>query len=281
MDPAAHRLTLGRTPAPYPERMSSALLIPAAGSGTRLGAGLPKAFVPLAGRTLLARAVDGAVRSGVVDTIVIAAPAHLLQEAEDIARTAAELVVTDPDQGTSGRGLGSTDAPEAVAAGPAPVTIRVVAGGEDRTVSVAAALAAVPEAETVLVHDAARCLTPVDVFHRVHAALQSGARAVVPVLPVTDTVRTQADDGTLRGGLDRASLRRVQTPQGFRRAVLHAAHTVHLDDPDPVLTDDAGLVERIGTALTAVDGDEASLKITHPLDLRIAQLLLEDSGDPA
>jgi 2-C-methyl-D-erythritol 4-phosphate cytidylyltransferase len=233
--------------------MSTALLIPAAGSGTRLGAGLPKAFVPLAGRTLLARAVDGAVRSGVVDTIVIAAPAHLLQEAEEIARAAVTA--------------------------PAPVSIIVVAGGEERTVSVAAALAAVPEAENVLVHDAARCLTPVGVFHRVHAALQEGALAVVPVLPVTDTVRTQADDGTLRGGLDRSALRRVQTPQGFRRAVLHAAHTVHLDDPDPALTDDAGLVERIGTAVTAVAGDEASLKITHPLDLRIAQLILEDSGD--
>jgi 2-C-methyl-D-erythritol 4-phosphate cytidylyltransferase len=141
--------------------MSTALLIPAAGSGTRLGAGLPKAFVPLAGRTLLARAVDGAVRSGVVDTIVIAAPAHLLQEAEEIARAAVTA--------------------------PAPVSIIVVAGGEERTVSVAAALAAVPEAENVLVHDAARCLTPVGVFHRVHAALQEGALAVVPVLPVTDT----------------------------------------------------------------------------------------------
>lgn len=279
MDPAAHRLTLGRTPAPYPERMSSALLIPAAGSGTRLGAGLPKAFVPLAGRTLLARAVDGAVRSGVVDTIVIAAPAHLLQEAEDIARAAADASVpaTAPVAPVRGPASGSADAVAEVS----PVSIIVVAGGEERTVSVAAALAAVPEAETVLVHDSARCLTPIAVFHRVHAALQEGARAVVPVLPVTDTVRTQAADGTLRGGLDRSALRRVQTPQGFRRAVLHAGHTVHLDDPDPALTDDAGLVERIGTALTAVDGDEASLKITHPLDLRIAQLILEDSGDPA
>lgn len=236
--------------------MSTALIIPAAGAGTRLGAGLPKAFVPLAGRTLLARAVEGAVRSGVIDEVVIAAPAHLLTEAQDIARTAA---VTDSSSAT-------------------PVSITVVAGGEERTESVAAALAAVPEAEWVLVHDAARCLTPVAVFHRVHAALQAGARAVVPVLPVTDTVRTQADDGTLRGGLDRSALRRVQTPQGFRPAVLHAAHTVHRDDPDPALTDDAGLVERIGTAITPVDGDEASLKITHPLDLKIAGLLLEDGA---
>ncbi|WP_019158158.1 2-C-methyl-D-erythritol 4-phosphate cytidylyltransferase [Brevibacterium senegalense] len=255
--------------------MSTALLIPAAGSGTRLGAGLPKAFVPLAGRTLLARAVDGGVRSGVVDTIVIAAPAHLLREAEGIARTAAAAAVTARAPGAEGRDPATGTADTA----PAPVSILVVAGGEERTVSVAAALAAVPEAETVLVHDAARCLTPIEVFHRVHAALQDGARAVVPVLPVTDTVRTQAEDGTLNGGLDRSVLRRVQTPQGFRRAVLHAAHTAHLDDPDPALTDDAGFVERIGTALTAVDGDEASLKITHPLDLRIAQLLLEDAGD--
>lgn len=253
--------------------MSTALIIPAAGAGTRLGAGLPKAFVPLAGRTLLARAVEGAVRSGVVDTIVIAAPAHLVAEAEGIARTAARAA--GPEDGgppPPAQGAAVTESSSVT-----PVSIIVVAGGEERTVSVAAALAAVHEAEWVLVHDAARCLTPVGVFHRVHAALQAGARAVVPVLPVTDTVRTQADDGTLRGGLDRSALRRVQTPQGFRRAVLHAAHAVHRDDPDPALTDDAGLVERIGTALTPVDGDEASLKITHPLDLRIAGLLLEDS----
>ena len=77
--------------------MSTALIIPAAGAGTRLGADLPKAFVPLAGRTLLARAVEGAVRSGVIDEVVIAAPAHLLVEAKDIAQTAAEAA--SPEDG--------------------------------------------------------------------------------------------------------------------------------------------------------------------------------------
>lgn len=235
--------------------MSTALIIPAAGSGTRLGAGVPKAFVPLVGRPLLAHAVEGAVRSGVIDAIVIAAPSSRIEEARRIAEAAAEA----PD------------------AGPVPIT--VVEGGEDRVVSVAAALAAVPQADLVLVHDAARCLTPAAVYHRVVAALVAGAAAVVPVLGVTDTVKTATDAGTVVGDLDRAALRRVQTPQGFVRDVLVAAHDLQRADPDAAATDDAGLVERLDIPVVGVPGDEAALKITHPIDLRIAELYMR--GDLA
>ncbi|GAA2092456.1 2-C-methyl-D-erythritol 4-phosphate cytidylyltransferase [Brevibacterium salitolerans] len=238
--------------------MRTALLVPAAGSGTRLGAARPKAFVPLAGRPLLWHALRGAVRTGAVDAVVIAAPDALIGEA---ARIAAEAV------------------------GEHPCAVEVVPGADDRAGSVAAALAAVPSAEHVLVHDAARCLTPPAVHLRVLRALRAGAEAVVPVLPVTDTVRTvEAGLGTptsaggelLAGSLDRSALRRVQTPQGFSREVLFRAHALHHEDPDPAATDDAGLAARLGAQVVGVPGDESALKITYPLDLRIAALLLED-----
>lgn len=273
--------------------MSTALIIPAAGAGTRLGAGRPKAFVMLAGRTLLAHAVEGAVRSGVVDVIVIAAPAALVDDARRIAAdatataTEAATATADATEAATEAEIGSSvlgpseAGPSSSQVGPLPrvsvrpVPILVVAGGEDRVVSVAAALAVVPHAERVLVHDAARCLTPVGVFHRVVEALDDGAAAVVPVLPVTDTVKTATNHGTVVGDLDRSALRRVQTPQGFTRDVLVAAHDLQRSDPDPAATDDAGLVERLDVAVVGVTGDEAALKITHPIDLRIAEIYLD------
>jgi 2-C-methyl-D-erythritol 4-phosphate cytidylyltransferase len=121
----------------------------------------------------------------------------------------------------------------------APVT--VVAGGADRQDSVAAALAAVPDdVEIVLVHDAARALTPAQLMEAVAAAVRAGRPAVIPVLPVVDTVKEIEPDGLVLGTVDRSALRIVQTPQGFQRAVLAAAHT-GAGDPH---TDDAGLVRR-------------------------------------
>jgi 2-C-methyl-D-erythritol 4-phosphate cytidylyltransferase len=147
----------------------------------------------------------------------------------------------------------------------------VVEGGATRQESVAKALAAVPAGyRIILVHDAARALTPPAVIARVASAVRSGARAVVPVLPVVDTIKQVDDDGKVIATVDRSVLRAVQTPQGFDRDVLTAAHLQVTDD----LTDDAGLVERLGMPVTTVPGDELALKITRPLDLRIAEALL-------
>lgn len=172
------------------------------------------------------------------------------------------------------------------------------------------ALKHIGDAEIVLVHDAARPLTPPEVFRRVAAAVRSGAEAVVPVLPMTDTVRrvvpgadvadsVGTDIGTglgtgtgmrvpvgrevLRGDLERTSLRRVQTPQGFTSAILGRAHA-QLRSTSPgssVPTDDAGLVERLGVDIVAVDGDEESLKITYPLDLILGEHLATIRDDEA
>lgn len=213
-------------------------VLPAAGSGVRLGAGVPKAFVGLAGVPMLVRAVDGLLASDVVGHVVVVVPADQVDDA------AAML---------PGR----------------PVT--VVAGGADRTASVAAGLAAIgPDAEVVLVHDAARPLTPPGVVRRVVAAVRAGAPAVIPVLPVTDTVKRVDAAGAVVSTVDRSELRAVQTPQGFRAAGLRRAHA---GTPDP-RTDDAGLVEALGDPVVTVAGDPLAFKVTTAWDLRIAGLLL-------
>ena len=176
------------------------------------------------------------------------------------------------------------------------IQITAVAGGNDRIESVQLALQYAGDADIVLVHDAARALTPPVVFRRVVAAVRAGAEAVIPVLPMTDTVRraesrpaqnhTHTEPAApqhvptvevLHGDLDRSSLRRVQTPQGFTASTLRRAHERYTTDlaamgPGVVAaTDDAGLVERLGVDVVAVDGDEEALKITYPLDLVLGE----------
>jgi 2-C-methyl-D-erythritol 4-phosphate cytidylyltransferase len=149
--------------------------------------------------------------------------------------------------------------------------VTVVAGGAERQHSVAAALAVVPEeVGIVLVHDAARALTPPELIESVAAAVRSGRPAVIPVLPVVDTIKEVGPAGEVLGTVDRSVLRSVQTPQGFSRAVLAAAHAAGLG----AHTDDAGMVEKAGVPVTCVPGAELALKITRPLDLVIAEALL-------
>ena len=217
--------------------MTVGALVPAAGSGVRLGPGAPKALRLLAGEPLLLHAVRGLRRATSVGPVVVAAPA------DDLERVRRLLHGLD---------------------------VVVVAGGAERQDSVRAALAALPiHVDLVLVHDAARCLTPVAVVDRVVAALRAGAQAVVPVLPVADTVK-RVDGERVVTTVDRSALRAVQTPQGFRREVLERAHA----SSGPVLTDDAGLVEAVGGQVTTVAGADEAFKVTRPLDLVLAEALL-------
>ena len=215
-------------------------VVPAAGSGERLAAGVPKAFFHLDGRTLVERAVSGLLESGVVDRVVVAVPADRTDRAKLI--------------------LGR----EAI----------IVAGGANRGDSVSRALAAVADAEEpdfVLVHDAARALTPPDLVVRVVEALRSGHSAVVPVLPLSDTVKAVDANGAVLATPDRAGLRAVQTPQGFVTDLLLRAYqrAVTAD-----FTDDASLVEQIGGQVQVVDGDPLAFKITTRLDLLLAQAIV-------
>jgi 2-C-methyl-D-erythritol 4-phosphate cytidylyltransferase len=217
-------------------------LVPAAGSGVRLGPGAPKALRLLAGEPLLLHAVRGLRRAVDVGPVVVAAPPAEVELVRALLRD---------------------------------LDVVVVPGGAERQDSVRAALAALPgDVDLVLVHDAARCLTPVAVVERVVAALRDGAEAVVPVLPVADTVK-QVDGDRVVTTVDRSALRAVQTPQGFRRGVLERVH----GSTGPALTDDAGLVEAAGGTVTTVAGADEAFKVTRPLDLLLAEALLR--GAPA
>jgi 2-C-methyl-D-erythritol 4-phosphate cytidylyltransferase len=216
--------------------MSTVAVVPAAGSGERLGAGRPKAFVRLGGQTLLERTLAGLRDSKAVDAVVVAVPQDRTDEAKLI--------------------LGG----DAV----------VVAGGATRTESVRRALAAVGKPELVLVHDAARALTPPDLIARVVAALRDGHQAVVPVLPVADTIKAVDANGVVIATPERAGLRAVQTPQGFRTELLLRAY-----DRSPTdVTDDAALVENLGVQVFVVDGDPMAFKITTAFDLLVAEAVV-------
>ncbi len=148
--------------------------------------------------------------------------------------------------------------------------ITVIAGGAERTDSVAAGLAALPpEADIVLVHDAARALAPPSLFDAVTAAVEAGADGVVPGLPVSDTIKQVDDTGRVVATPDRAALRAVQTPQGFRRSALEAAHAA-----GGPATDDAMLIERAGGTVRVINGDPLAMKITLPPDIDAAERLL-------
>ena len=153
----------------------------------------------------------------------------------------------------------------------------VVAGGDSRAASVGLGLAAVPEgAEVVLVHDAARPLTTPAIFEAVLGALaEDGVDAVVPGVPVHDTIKQVDSFQTVTATLDRATLVAVQTPQGFRAAALRRAHAA---DGTDGATDDAALVEATGGRVRVVPGDPGNLKITTLEDLALAERLL--AGPP-
>ena len=196
----------------------------AGGSGTRFGK--PKQYEPLGDRRVLDWSLE--VAREISDVVVLVVPSGRVDDVEPLADV-------------------------------------VVAGGDSRSASVRAGLAAVSDAATVvLVHDAARPVPLVDVWERVVAALESGASAVVPVVPVTDTLR-ERDGGTV----DRTRLVAVQTPQGFAADVLRAAHASGAD-----ASDDAALAEAVGANVVLVDGDVRNIKITNASDLALAELLV-------
>jgi 2-C-methyl-D-erythritol 4-phosphate cytidylyltransferase len=148
----------------------------------------------------------------------------------------------------------------------------VVAGGAERHDTVRLALDAIGNPEFVVVHDAARPLTPVDQIRRVVAALADGQRAVIPVLPVVDTIKAVDANGVVLGTPERSGLRAVQTPQGFVTDLLRRAYQ-RAGTVDA--TDDASLVENLGIPVHTVAGDPLAFKVTTPLDLRLARAVLE------
>jgi 2-C-methyl-D-erythritol 4-phosphate cytidylyltransferase len=231
------------------------VILVAAGSGARLGAGTPKAFAPLCGEPILAHALRGVFGCTEVEHVIIVSPASHVAQARGVAghRRAGERPL-----------------------------VQVVVGGADRSASVEAGLAVLrPEDAIVLVHDVARCLAPSDLFVRVIRGVRDGHPAVIPGLPVTDTVKVVDAGGRVLQTPDRGSLRAIQTPQGFLRDVLVQAHAHahgHGQAGGVAVTDDAGLVEQAGGTVLVVAGDHRALKITSPLDLTKAAALLQDGS---
>lgn len=239
---------------------SVGIVLVAAGSGSRLAAGRPKAFVPLAGKPILAHALRGALSCTAVAEVVVVAPATHLDEAAAVVQSLTANVC---------RSAGDPASRPALAAAPASPRVTVVAGGAERGESVVAGLRALTTAvDVVLIHDAARCLTPVAVFDRVIAAVRAGAPAAVPGIPVVDTIKQVDDDGHVITTPTRAQLRAIQTPQAFQRAVIERAHV------GAVATDDAALVERLGERVVVVAGDALALKVTTAADLDVAGRIL-------
>ena len=227
----------------------TAAVIPAAGRGVRLGPGVPKALRTLSGVPMLVHAVRALARARAVSLVVVIAP---------------------PDGADGVRHLlDEHNLPD----------VTVVPGGETRQDSVRLGLAALPESvDAVLVHDAARPLVPVETVEAVVSAVREGAPAVVPALPVPDTVkevepRPGGGPEPVTGTPDRSRLRAVQTPQGFARTVLAEAHERVAREGDGA-TDDAGMVERLGHRVVVVPGHEEAFKVTRPLDLVLAEAVL-------
>ena len=214
-------------------------MIAAAGSGQRLGAGGPKAFVELAGRPLLEWTLEALRGAGSIAEVIVAAPPGSESRVSELG-------------------------------------VLAVAGGEHRSESVANALELVGE-ELVVVHDAARPLVTPGLVDAVvgELAAEPDANAVIAAAPVSDTIKEASEEGLVERTLDRSRLWAVQTPQAFRTDALRKALAVAPSDLAGV-TDEAMLVERRGGAVLIHSAPPENIKVTTPFDLRAVELLLRE-----
>ena len=241
------------------ESHPSALILVAAGMGTRLGAGMPKALVQIDGKSLAEHAVDRILQVEQINEIIVVTPPGDERMSQVLAPYGRKL--------------------------------RTVPGGASRAESVRRGLNEVSDAaENILVHDAARAFAPVELYQRVLDALSSPKTvAVIPALPVTDTISVVT--APIESGAEfveqtpaRSSLRAVQTPQGFDASVLRAAHAQldHYTEAElEKVTDDASIVRAAGSAVQVVAGEQKALKVTHPEDLEIVSRLVRPSASAA
>ena len=228
-----------------------AIIVVAAGSGTRLGAAEPKALVDLGGQTILEHALSRVFEMTDAAQVIVVAPAARLDHVRSLA-------------------VG--------VAGAAADHVTVVAGGDTRQQSVAAGLAVLePDVEVVLVHDSARAFTPASQFEAVIAGVRATGGGIVPGLAVADTIKQLDWTGAVERTVDRSQLVAVQTPQGFPRAGLLSAYAAASED----FTDDAAVFAAAGLPVTVVDGDPLAFKITTPWDLRRAESILGEAAPVA
>src|SRR5271156_1004852 len=223
--------------------MTASAIIVAAGSGVRLGSGAPKAFVKIAGRTMLSYSLATVRQVSAIGEVVITVPEGF----EKAARA------------------------EVAAAG-LSVPVKITMGGIERQDSVRIALELTSaESELVIVHDAARPLATPAIFE---ACLSAAARAggAIAAIPVSDTLKRVAD-GAISATVPRVGLWQAQTPQAFRRVLLVTAHQRALSEKIAA-TDDADLVERTGARVEVVEASTNNIKITTPSDLAIVEAII-------
>lgn len=278
--------------------MRVAAVVVAAGKGTRFGSRGAKALERLSGEPLFVRSARAMAESGVVDRIAIVAPADRIEEFEGILQAVPLGRAADSLGGAAGPAKGVADGlgqAASIEGAAGRIEVDVVGGGRTRQESVARGLDRVFEAygpaassDCVLIHDAARPLVPGAVIRRVVDALAAGHPAVVPALPVADTIKRveRIAEGEAGADLervvethDRTLLRAMQTPQGFHLDAVLRAHRDFAEKGEEEASaapDDAALVEAAGLPVVLVRGSERSMKITRPIDLAIAQLLADD-----
>ncbi|MEA5597466.1 2-C-methyl-D-erythritol 4-phosphate cytidylyltransferase [Rivularia sp. UHCC 0363] len=221
------------------------LLIPAAGSGRRMGSDRNKLLLPLLGQPVIAWTLQAAAQSEAIDWIgIVGQP----QDWQDFQQILSQLNLSQP--------------------------VAFIQGGATRQASVYCGLQGLPvAAERVLIHDGARCLATPDLFDRCAAALQDSL-GLVAAVPVKDTIKLVGADGLVASTPDRSQLWAAQTPQGFEVNTLKQCHQQGLQQGWEV-TDDAALFEKAELPVRLVLGEETNLKVTTPMDLTIAAFILQ------
>lgn len=219
-----------------------AVILVAAGDGTRLGQGIAKALVKIQGRTLLEHALNRILQVKNLSQIVVASHENHVEEFTALGNSV----------------IGNR------------VQVDYTPGGDSRQGSIYNALQKISsDTEIVLVHDAARCFAPTELFDRVCASVAEYGFGVVPVLPIADTIK-EVEGDVVMGTVNRENLRSAQTPQGFRFSELFENYKKATE----VFTDDAALMQSFGAVIHSVVGDELAFKITHPEDLEYAKSLV-------
>ncbi|SMO96077.1 2-C-methyl-D-erythritol 4-phosphate cytidylyltransferase [Gracilimonas mengyeensis] len=223
------------------------VIIPAAGSGERMGADIPKPFLELGGRCILEHTISRFLNVRDIHQIVIAASSNYLPRIESLFKNFEE----------------------------ASVSYLAVEGGSERQYSIYNALQVIKdEVELVAVHDAVRPFIRSSLIEKCCEVASKVGGGVIGV-PAKDTIK-QVDEGrNITATPDRSKLWQAQTPQIFQKELLIKAYNSALAD-DFVGTDDASLVERIGGNVQMVEGDRKNLKITYPIDLKVAELILNN-----
>jgi 2-C-methyl-D-erythritol 4-phosphate cytidylyltransferase len=221
--------------------MNKYAVIVAGGSGLRMGTALPKQFLPLRGKPVLWHSLNTFLQAWPDLEIILVLPNDHLQAGREIVNTTSD-----------------------------PARIRITVGGETRFHSVKNGLNSISEHGIVFVHDAVRCLLTVDLIHRCYAKALEKGNAIPAIQPI-DTLRIETPGGSKL--IDRQQVRIIQTPQTFYSDIIKKAFE---QDYDASFTDEASVVEKLGVAIQLIEGEATNIKITRPLDLLLAEKILEE-----